>query len=586
MTHRVDCTGTASPPTSPERREMSSRSVKIALFAVLAAALGLRLWGIGFGLPYDFTPDEIHEIVRALKLGAGEYNLQAFTKGGLYLILFVEYGFLFAVWWLMGQVTGPTDFALAYLQDPTAFYLLGRVTVALMGVATCLVVFEIGKRAHDWRVGLGAAVIGATAYYHGLWSHYINVDTGMVLCIWSSILAYMEHERRGHLRWLIVSGSLAGAAIAFKLPGAIGLLPLTLAAVTPWNKWSQPRVMIRRLGIGLLALLVTLAILSPGTFAGLRVIPHFFSGFQASEYPVDDPPQSFDVDTAIDDITVFRVGNYLNILLRDTYVILTLGALLGAVIGCIRKHRWDIIWCAVVAAFLLVMYAADRPGNERYLLPVMPAFWLLAASGVVVVARGRGAVMAVLFAGIVVVPLHALMYQNYMWTRPDTRVLAKEWIEANVPDGARILMDGMKYRFIQSPPLNPDEATVARRVDQAEVEGSDLSRGVSTRALDLYSKAMTLVSGPRYDLHSTVWGLDVRDLSYYLEACFDYIVTSSVNSHRFAGPSEAAAYPHSATFYRSLPTDPRFEVVYSAVPATWKIQGPIITVYKVKHSCR
>ncbi len=97
---------------------------------------------------------------------------------------------------------------------------------------------------------------------------------------------------------------------------------------------------------------------------------------------------------------------------------------------------------------------------------------------------------------------------------------------------------------------------------------------------------MKNVSGPRYDIHSTVWGLEVEDLAYYPSACFDLIVTSSSVSNKFLTVAEQQKYPRSAAFYRDLPTDPRFEVVYSAAPEPWKIQGPTITVYKVHHTCR
>ncbi len=555
--------------------------VRWALIALVLLALGLRVWGIRFGLPYDFTPDEIHEILRALKLGAGEFNTGNFTKGGLYYLLFVEYGALFVYWWVIGKVHGASDFAIAYLRDPTAFYLLGRLTVALMGALTCLVIYEVGRRAHGWRVGLAAAVIGATAYYHALWSHYVNVDIGMTLAVWCSVLAYMEFERQRRTRWLVASGVLAGIAVTFKLPGAIVVLPLAFAAVTPWKS----RLSFKEMAAAALAMAMTALVLSPGLVHLLDAVPNFFSKLGgASTAGAELDPQS-DIQEAIYDITLFRVGSYVNILSSGPYLLLSIAALLGALVACYRRNRWALIWTALIVAFLVVMYAADRPGNERYLLPIMPAFWLLAASGMADVARQRGKAIAVGVTFVVAAPVFAVVQANYTFTRPDTRVMAKEWIETNVPSGAKVLMDGMRYRFIQSPPLNPDPVSVARNVARAGVEGADLSRGVSARQLELYAKAMKTRSGPRYDIYSTVWGLDVQDLSYYPMACFDLIVTSSANSNKFSTPAEQQKYPRSAAFYRDLPNDPRYEVVYSAAPEPWKIQGPTITVYKVHHTC-
>ena len=572
-----DADGVTTRPYDP-----SPRWLRLALLATFVVALGFRVWGIKFGLPYDFTPDEIHEILRALKLGAGEFNSDNVTKGGLYLLLFVEYGALFAYWWVIGKVHGATDFAIAYLHDPTAFYLLGRLTVALMGAMTCLVIFEIGRRTHGWRVGLAAAVVGATAHYHGLWSHYVNVDIGMTLAMWCSLLAYMEFERQRRTRWLVTSGALAGIAIAFKLPGALVLLPLLLAAATPWKS----RLSLGQLATGILVTGLTALVLSPGLVHLLGVIPDFFSQLGGASSPGAELGPKSDIQEAIYDITLFRVGSYYNILRNETYLLLSIAAVLGAAVACYRRHRWAVIWTIMVAAFLGVMYAADRPGNERYILPVMPAFWLLAASGIADVARQRGKAIAIGVAIVIVAPLYALVQTDYTFTRPDTRVMAKQWIEQNVPTGSKILMDGMRYRFIQSPPLMPNDSTVERSVAHAEVEGADLSRGVSQRQIELYAKAMKNVSGPRYDIHSTVWGLEVEDLAYYPSACFDLIVTSSSVSNKFLTVAEQQKYPRSAAFYRDLPTDPRFEVVYSAAPEPWKIQGPTITVYKVHHTCR
>ena len=557
------------------------------MLAILSVALGLRLWGIGFGLPYDFTPDEVHEIVRALKLGAGEYSW-TMGKGGLYYFLFAEYGLLYVFWWVTGQVSAPADFALRYLQAPSAFYLAGRITVAVMGTLTCWVVYLIGKRLYNWRVGLAAALIGATAHYHGLWSHYINVDIGMTLAVWASILTYIEYERVQQTRWLVAAGVLGGIAFAFKLPGAIVALPLLLAIATASRASLTPRQRIKEAGIVLLAMLVTSTAVAPENIVGLGSLSNHFSDIipnaDAAQSAGNAVMDAAEFDDAVSDVSILHDGGYLRILVMSTYIALTIAALLGAAIGIWSRRRWDIIWCVLIAAFLGVMTVADRPGEERYLLAIVPALWLLAARGVAMVAGQRGRIMAIAIAVIVVVPLFALIRQDYMFTRPDTRVLAKQWIEANVSSGAKILIDGMRYRLIHSPPLNPDESTVERRVIQAR-GARRVTRGVSQNTLALYAEAMSQVSGPKYELHSTVYGLAVKDLSYYPQQCFDYIITSSQVTNDFVAPSRVEKYPISARFYSQLPTDPRFNVVYSAEPVPWKIQGPAITVYEVSPHC-
>lgn len=573
-------------PALPETDR--GRNIGYAVFAILGIAFCLRVWGIGFALPYDFTPDELHEIVRALKLGAGEYSWAA-GKGGLYYFMFVEYGFLYVYLWLTGVVNNPNDFALYYLQDPSAFYLAGRITVAVMGTLTCLVIYLLGRRLYGWKVGIAAAVIGATAHYHGLWSHYINVDIGMVLAVWASLLAYTQFEHSESKRWLMIAGAIAGVAFAFKLPGAIVILPMFLAIASRTGVWSIDRRFFKEAGIVVLAMIVATSVIAPENILEIRDFPSRFTELLLSDseaHPIESGADSarLELRGSIDDVTILQGPEYLSILAMKTYIVMTLFALMGALIGVWRKRRWDIIWCVFIIVFLAVMSAADRPGAERYMLPIVPALWLLSASAAFEISQKRPAILSALVAVIVVIPLYALIEQDFMWTRPDTRVLGKNWIEENVPADSRILIDGMRYRFIQSPPLNPNEATVSRRMQRASGE-KHLSRGISGRTLDLYSEAMAAVDGPKFDLYSTVWGIGVKDLDYYVESCFDYIVTSSMNSNRFTQPGQAMKYPVSAKFYRDLPVHDNFELVYAVESVRWQIQGPTINVYRVLSSC-
>jgi hypothetical protein len=572
---------------NPTRSAMPRPSVGLLLLCIFCIGLGLRLWAINFGLPYDLTFDEIHEILRALKLGAGEYYWGSGGKGGLYLILFVEYGILYSIWWLTGRIGNPTDFALLYVQDPTAFYLAGRITVAIMGALTCIVIYRIGTRLSGQKAGLVAALIGATAYFHGFWSHYINVDIGMTLAIWTSILAYLNYEDTDNSRWLIAAGALAGVGMAFKIPAVVIFIPLFLAIATPLSKWSLPARPIKEIAILLLATTVTVAAIAPEILFNLGMIIGQFSNILGLNQPngtLASAPGEIPVDAAIHDF-VIRGPGYLTILFNKYNLILTIFAALGGVLGIWRRQRWTVILCAYIVIFLVAMSVADRPGNERYMMPIVPGLWLIASQAVLILAGKRYLVKTACIIAIVSLPLFGLIHQNYMWTQPDTRVLAKDWIEANVPEGAKILMDGMEHRFIQSPPLNPNESTIARRVGRITDDNGAESRGVSENTLTLWARGAALIDGPKYDLHSTVWGIKVEDLSYYPAACFDYVITSFDILRYFANPEKAALYPKGAKFYKELPSDSRYQLVFSIESVPWKIQGPKISVYKVINSC-
>jgi hypothetical protein len=562
------------------------------LYSILALAAALRLWGIAFGLPYDgitydsLTIEEIQEVHRALKLGAGEYAW-VFGKGGLYLILFVEYGVLFVLSWLFGWVDSGREFALRVLEDRTTIYLMGRVTVALIGVATCYVIYQIARRTYDERVALGAALIGAVSYFHAVFSAVINVDVGATLGVWLSLLVYLHYEATGKTRYLVGAGVVAAVAIAFKMPGAVALPMIWVALATAARDgWTTSHV-IKNGAIVFIALIVTLTAIAPEWITSIAdtVRYNFLAAVQSAYASAGEP----DLRTDIKSITVMRdewTGGYLKHLIREYNVVLTATAAFAAVLGVIKKNRWDLILTGLIVVFVGVMSLSDRTQPERYILPIMPALWILGSRGAVELGRYRRWLPAASFALIVAVPLFWLVRAAVEKTHVDTRIHAKTWIEANVPDGARILMDGMRYRFSQSPPLNPDSATVGERVERARDEGGNFGRGVSDFALSVYEEAQKKVKGPKYELVSTVHGIQVRNVSYYVNECFDYIVTSSIVAGRFRpGKPARRLFPESAKFYDALESDPRLRLVHEESEVRWGKTGPTIKIYEVASRC-
>lgn len=559
--------------------------MRLTLFGIVVGALALRLWGIAFGLPYDLTADEPHQIVQALKVGTGEGGplvrmWHTIGKSGLDYLLFGEYSLLFAFWWLIGRVDGPRAFALQYLINPTAFYLVGRITVALLGALTSLAVFLAGRRMYDARVGLGAALIAAVAYSHIAASHIINVHIPMAFALWTGVAAYCSYEATGHRRQLVVSGLFCGAAVALAYSAAVGLAMLVAARLTSSGQDERLRARLRDATILSAAALVSIALMSPDLLTGAALLIRNFTALSASS---PQGPGDIDVRGAIDSVTILRQqdwAGFAQLLLKPDTLVMTIAALCGAVAGLLKRERWTVLLAGTTAAVVVILSASNRGLSEMYLLPVLPAIWLLSSRGVAALAGHRSALRVAGLVAVTATPLFFAVRENMMLVKPDTRVLAKQWIEANVPPGSTILMDGMRFRFVQGVPLNGDKATVARRL--ADLEKSELT--LSRQMLSLYQEAAERASidgGPAYDLHSTVYGLEVDDLDQYVRACVPYVVVSSFNEKRYLTDAASRLHPKSARFYRDIKTDPRFQVVYEVGPVMWHQLGPTITVYKV-----
>jgi 4-amino-4-deoxy-L-arabinose transferase-like glycosyltransferase len=565
-----------------------------SLVATLLLALALRVFGVGTGLGYDLTYDEIHEVFRALKLGAGEYQW-SFGKGGLYQILFVEYGMLFVIWWCLGVVETARDFAVQFVVDPSAFFLLGRLTVALMGAATGWIVFLVGQRVFSRQAGILAALFGATAASHVAYSRLINVDIGVTLATWVAMLVFLTYERRPSRRRLAGCGALVAVAIAFKLPGAIVLLPLGLALAIPAVAVDR-RTTARRLGTLLGSTVLCLTVLAPEWVGSLGAIAGNFSKL-LTPGGGDAAGLRWDIDS----ITIMkprRWFDYLGLLAHPGHLAVTGFALIGAGLCFYDRRRWGVLWTVMVAVFLLVMSAADRSPHERYLFPILPALWLLAAHAIVRLSGGRPVLLGLGLSAALAVPIVQTVQQAYALTLPDTRLLAKEWIEANVPPDSRILMDGMRNRFVMSPPLVRNDAALRRLLAQLDTQSAEIQQatsgyapggpgwgGGSRRTWEIYVEANRLVEGPTYDLHSTVYGLAVQPLHHYVDECFDLVVTSSDVTKRFEAAEAALRFPDAVRFYASLQTDPRARRARRFQPEPGHATGPTLTLYALDTDC-
>lgn len=570
---------------------MKRLAVHWPLLAVFALALAVRAWGTGFGLPYDLTADEPHQILQALKIGAGEGGplvqmWHTVGKGGLDYLLFLEYGLLFVYWWLTGTVASANDFAMVYLTDPSAFYLLGRLTIAVLGALTCVTVYAAGRRMFSPATALLAAIIGALAIDHATNSHLINVHIPMAAALWAAVWVYCEYEHAPRARRLFACGLLAGLAISLAYNAVIGLAMLVFALLS----WRDPALRglarMRALATLLAASVLAVALFSPDLLGGAGALLHNFEQLlgSGSDAAATMAPAATDARAAIDEVTLLRQQSwrdYLPILVGSRYLPVTLAALVGGVAGLYRRERWCWLLAGSTVLLVVILSASDRGASERYMAPMSPALWLLAARGIDALAARRAALRALLLLAVVASGTYGLVRTDYTLSRTDTRVLAKQWIEAHIPPDAKLLMDGMRFRYIQSPPLRPNAVALERQL--AALADSELK--YPKRFLDLYRRAQARQTGPAYDLHSTMYGLELRDLDYYVRECFDYVVTSSDVTDRFVAGPHRRQWPAAAAFYDGIASHGSYREIHRVSGAPWQAPGPTITVYAIASPC-
>ena len=101
-----------------------------------------------------------------------------------------------------------------------------RIIQALLGTASLLVVFLIGRQLFGAPVGLGATFLLAVTPWHFTLSGFFKPDIMLVLTSLLALYAMLQVRRTESLRGYAVAGALVGATVAAKWNGAAVALPL------------------------------------------------------------------------------------------------------------------------------------------------------------------------------------------------------------------------------------------------------------------------------------------------------------------------------------------------------------------------
>ncbi len=427
----------------PERR----RDILI-LTGLLILAVGLRRYGLGWGLPEVF--EEATPLRKAWEMwgwdreGGIDLNPHFFHYPSLVIYIhFLLQGLLYAGLKISGTIASRLDFNIMYLVDGTPIFLWGRFLSLLAGAGTVGIVYRIGRRACG-RIGAAmAAFLLAVNTYHVDQSQQITVDiplTLMAILFLLFCVRILDQPTRGNY---LMAGVALGLAASTKYTGALLVFPFVTAhllarAQTRGTGNPKPRLQLLVLAGTLGAAIFVLT--SPYV---LLDFPSFWANFttervhmQLGHFGLDDTPAWL--------FYIRRLGGALL-----GWPVL-LAALAGIILSVRRESRpWTIVLAVYLLVFLLPMITWTMKA-DRYLLPVLPVILLLAASGVELILgrfryseRSPALRMSLVVAVIAVLAVIPVRKFPELWnrSRKDTRTLAKEWIEDNLPQGSFIIRE-------------------------------------------------------------------------------------------------------------------------------------------------
>ena len=426
----------------------NKKTIVILLVFIVLGGLGVRFYGLGWGLPYHFHSDEflMADITEKLRTTPSVSELIVReSKFFLYppVLMFLQIGLVSA-----STLLRPFEY-----DDPkslTLFYLLARGIVAAFGTATVLLLYFLGARLYSRTAGLLAAFFLAFTVLHVRDSHFFATDVPMTFFLVLILYLCIDIVEKKSLKAYLLTGIATGIAIATKQTALLAI-PVILAAhlISLWKderiSWKERWRSLRSgqslkklaivLGIIVLASLVAnpFVLMNPARFLDMsgRTL-EFVKGAQ-------QPQWTFQFTGA----TVWYW--FTNLLYYGMGPALEIVCLLG-VLWALWRRKWT---DGLVLLFLAIYFAGIGLGYMkfiRYAIPLLPFLCLFGArfAAELMDIIKRKALRVLLTAGLVLVGglsvFCTLAYLN-IYRQDDVRIQASRWIHENIPQGSTVLIN-------------------------------------------------------------------------------------------------------------------------------------------------
>jgi 4-amino-4-deoxy-L-arabinose transferase-like glycosyltransferase len=426
-----------------------------ALGGLLVVALGLRLWSIKNGLPWVYNSDEeLHFVPRAVAMFGGSLNPHYFENPpGLTYVLYAVFRLRFHM----------AHFQRSFAAHPTAVYETARVVVALISTASVALVYWAGRRWFDARVGLLAAALIAVGFLPAFYGKFALNDAVTLAPVAVALALMALGWERGGVWYWVGAAAAIGVATAVKYTAGAMLLPLAIAILLrAWAATSPPARDAN--GDGTAALpspsrgarirAAIWPVVKVGVLAGIAfgVAFFIFNPYSVFDFSLFKHQLANQSATAKGSAKLGQSSTpgwlyYLWTLTWGLGWVPAVAALGGGIVLLRENWRRGLI-LVVFPVFMFVFLGGQARHFGRWYMPAYPVIVVLAAYGAIRFAEwiGRGRRWAQwALAGVVVLMLAqglaATIRVDSVLARNDTRLLARDWIVANIPAGKGVVVE-------------------------------------------------------------------------------------------------------------------------------------------------
>lgn len=592
------------------------------LFLILIIAFILRIWGVNFGLPGLFHVDERPLVYNSFHILTHKGKVAYYGSGSLFCYLL---SFLYSIYYLVlkikGVVQAPFDFLVLYIKNPTNVYLIGRIFCVISSTLSIFVVYLLGKKLYNKSIGLLSAFFLAVSFLSVQHAKYIKGDNLGILMLLLAFYFCIEAKKEFscfqdrtnyEIKAYIIAGIFTGIAVALRF--TLCIAPLALISICFMQSitgigWKGFKKGLKNSLILISSALIVLLIVPPSiifeTFRFSRVVSFY------SSFILQFNPTGRDIITGEQPVWLFYLTDYLRKGVGFPLWLLGTFGILDSLKNIFMHSKYKKEEPGLIIFLILFWYFIlnHSLNQERYIIPIIPFFLIFAAKFTYKIVKiltqksnkYKETVLICLSTVVVIPTLITTIKYNYLISRPDTRKIAKNFIEHSAPAESKIICEGLEWHGLgeQISPLG-----VQLNISKKELEEqlkTALEKGVAGKYL------YAMIEGqnePAYRLKN-VFLLDAsgdkkyNDVDIYLKDSVEYMVTCSWVRNQW---HREMSLQFLSSLYKEYKLIKEFNPcpVFRWDPWCWRVDyealskvsifdnkvagGPIIRIYKRKDS--
>ena len=555
-------------------------NIQHAVYLIFFISLALRLWGIW----NVSTTDEYNEVIEALRVCSGHFNFERWVKRFYLYVLAIEYGIYYVIGWLFNAFSSPMGFAEKIVRHMEPLFILGRLTSAIVGALTVGMVYKIGTKFYNHRVAIISSLLLTITVFHIDLSQQAKVDAVLGLLVVGAFyfifkLLEPDESNKWDYAWC---GFLMALAMQTKLNSIVLIVPFAIAMLYNWKNREE----------------------------FFNYYLWFFTGFFVLGFIIGNPPVLLApfkflksvsglgkvYTTAINVVSNDLIGflAYPLYYYRSMGTVVSLLTILSVIHALFNLNKRRTVLLAFIAAFYILMGASKYMIADYYMIPAVPFIYLLIGdffneaskkfvSTKVFLSSKTSIVFILILIVALIRPALNVAFHELSLSGKNTRYLAKDWIEANIPEGSKVLMDSGKSINSRAPSIAENSETLERILRNAKKnvsEGKIVHGMVDKNALIYYELLLKTVPKKSYDITSTMFGLDVKTIDYYISNQYQYLIISKGMKNSRTNEFFSKRNPEIAGFYKSLNADKRIRLIKTISPTPMN-RGGTFYIYEV-----